>query len=45
MSNPEDTPEAVTEEAPAPAAASGETDAATPATAAPQAQKGQADRG
>lgn len=40
MSNPEDTPEAVTEEAPAPAAASQETAAATPATAAPKRKKG-----
>lgn len=40
MSNPEDTPEAVTEEAPAPAAASEETAAAAPATAAPKRKKG-----
>ena len=40
MSNPEDTPEAVTEEAPAPAAASEETAAATPANAAPKRKKG-----
>ena len=40
MSNPEDTPEAVTEEAPAPAAASEETAAAAPATATPKRKKG-----